>query len=243
MLECPYESYWPRIKALAEVEDYSQIENLISSVVDIKERISLYRFTVRGLMFRDWSKKNLTPIIRLGDLAIDTALKSGEIEEANIICYNMSSNLAGCWDDGFQRTYGDFTKGLIYAEKSLQLRRELKKGPGPFFLAYWAKGIHQFYLEDLAGAECSFNLCLQAAMDVASVEDSDIRISKETTFNVLLATGYLSLAQLAQGHTEAKMIYEKVISAFEEMKLLSADAKADAEIGLYQLRHVYKRSS
>ena len=58
---------------------------------------------------------------------------------------------------------------------------------------------------------------------------------------VLIAYGYIAIAQIAQGQKEAHKTYDAVIKAFEDMKELSEDAKADAEIGLVQLQFVHSK--
>jgi hypothetical protein len=237
MAEDTHESYWAPFKALAEAGQYNEIADRIAGVADPKERVALYRFTVRGLMFREWANKKLEPLILLGDLAIATALQIGETDEANIICYNMSSNLAGCWNDGFERRKEHFEKGLAYAERALEFRKQLKKGPGPFFMAYWAKGIHQYFLGDLVGAEQSFELSLNFAIEGAKAAGKTTEIVKEAPFGVLLGTGYLAIVRMARGMASERQAFDVVIAAFEGMKGLSDDAKMDAEIGLAQLKN------
>lgn len=238
MAEYQHESYWPKFKELAEAGNHKEIENEISALKDQKEQVALLRFTVRGMMFRDWKNKSLQPVIRFGDLAIATAIKIGEIDEANIICYNMSANLAGCWNDGFHRSHEHFKKGLQYAERALKFRHQLKKGPIPFSMAYWAKGAHLFFLSDYEAAEENFNLSLKSAIEAAATANQSTEINKDAPFYVLIAYGYIALAQIAAGRSEGNRTFDQVITSFEEMKGISEDAKADAEIGLDQLRYV-----
>lgn len=233
-----HEPYWPQIKSLAEAGNYNEIETLLSHVKDSTELIALYRFSIRGLMFREWNNKNLKPIIQLGDRAVSIALENDKTDEANIISYNMSANLADCWNDGFERKPEHFEKGLEYAEKALSLRQQLKKGPGLFSIAYWAKGIHLFSLGKLEEAENDFELSLKYAIEDAKSQSQPSDISKNASFSVLLGYGYLALAQIARGQKQAQKIFDQVMVSFEEMKAISEDAKADAEIGLDQLNYV-----
>ena len=190
MAEYAHETYWPEIKSLAEAGQYSELQNyLTKQAKDPQELVALLRFAVRGLMFREWNNKNLEPLIQLGDLAIEKALALPDIDEANIICYNMSSNLADCWNDGFERKPEHFQKGLAYAERALTYRKELKKGPIPFSIAYWARGAHQFFLNQFSKAEESFSLSLKSAVEAAKAENKPTTISKEAPFYVLIAVG------------------------------------------------------
>jgi tetratricopeptide (TPR) repeat protein len=239
MVQYEHEIYWPQIKSLAEAGNLNGIGELILKVSDLKERVALYRFSVRGLMFRDWANKTLNPLIFLADQAILTANEIGETDEANIICYNMSSNLANCWNDGFERTPEHYEKGLNYALRALEYRKQLKKGPGPFALAYWARGAHEFFLKRFNEAEQSFELSLKSASEAAIAANQPTDISKLTPFAILIAIGYIALTQIANGQKQGEASYQKIISTFEEMKSISQDAKEDAEIGLDQLRFVY----
>ena len=63
-----YESYWPQFKALAEAGQYQEIAKITQSIQNPKEQVSLLRFAVRGLMFREWSNKTLVPIVQIGRL-------------------------------------------------------------------------------------------------------------------------------------------------------------------------------
>lgn len=242
MPEYTHEPYWPEIKTLAEAGQFKELEdNLIQKAKDPEELIALLRFAVRGLMFREWNHKTLVPLIQLGDLAIEKALAINEIDEANIICFNMSANLANCWNDGFHRTPEHFEKGLNYADRALQYRKQLEKGPIPFAMAYWARGAHLLFLNQLAKAEESFSLSLKSAIEAAKAANQPTTISKNTPFHVLIAAGYRSLAQIAQEKAHGRIMFKEVMTAFEEMKTVSADAKEDAEIGLDQLRFVYSK--
>lgn len=235
-----HESYWPQVKELAEAQNYSGIEALAAKFSDTKEQIAFLRFIVRSLMFRDWQGKSLMPLVKISDNAIAKALAIGEIDEANVICYNMSANLADCWNDGFARNRETSLRGLDYAERALEYRRQLKKGPASFSLAYWAKGIHLFFLGEYSAAEENFKFSLDSAVAAAVAANQTAAIQAEAPFAVLIAHGYLALAQIASGNTEGRQMLEEVLSAFEKMKTISDDSKADAEVGLDQLNYVSK---
>lgn len=241
-----HEVQWPRVKELAENSGSTEqitadIAAFVRSLPDTREQIALFRFAIRSLMFQEWKNKTLEPLIQLADLTIETALKIGETDQANITCFNMSANLAGCWDDGFQRDAGNFRKGLQYAERALEFRRQLKKGPGPFALAFWARGIHQFFLKDFVSAEESFRQSLKSAVEAAQAAGVPTTMTTEAPFAVLVAKGYIALAELAQGRKAALATYNAVIDTFEKMRALSEEAKEDADIGLKQLRTCYSQ--
>ncbi len=241
MADYAHEGYWPQIKELAEVGKFQEIADMITKLTDRKERVALLRFAVRGLAFRDWDQKSLEPQILLGDLAIRTALEINEIDEANITCFNMSANLADCWNDGFTRTPIHFEKGLDYAKKAIEFRKQLKKGPGHSSMAYWAQGVHQFFLKDHKNAEESFSQSLKYAIEDAKLKGQPITVSSLTTFDVLISSGYMALARTAKAQGAGEELFDQVIKSLEEMTSISADAKADAEIGLDQLQYVFAK--
>lgn len=53
-----HKHFWIQIKELSEPSNLTAIESLIGIIEDPKERIALYRFTIRCLMFREWSGKS-----------------------------------------------------------------------------------------------------------------------------------------------------------------------------------------
>lgn len=238
MSKFDHEAYWPKFKELAQSGRFDEIKTEIQKIPDPYEQIALYRFAVRSLMFREWSAKTLAPLIKLGDLGIEKALEVGETDEANMICYNMSANLADCWNDGFSRTAENFKKGLAYADRALDFRRELKKGPIPFSIAHWAKGMHLYSVQDYDGAEENFKLSLNYAIESAKSEGKTIAITANTSFFLLLSYGYLALAQLKLGKPAAEENFNEVIKSFEGMKDISTEAKEDAELGIQQLQFV-----
>ncbi|MES2856322.1 MAG: hypothetical protein V4692_10690 [Bdellovibrionota bacterium] len=243
MASSPFETHWPKIKALAEAGKPEEIREFIAGFSEPKDRIGLFRFAARSLMFRDWENKDLGAIILLGDAGIKAALESGETDEANIICFNMSSNLADIWNDGFKRTREHFELGLQYAERAIDFRKRLMKGPGPFFMAYWAKGIHQYSLGHLPEARETFQQSLHCANEVAKASDRPDKIDPNAPYEVLLANGYIALVDIALGRPQGQVTFDQVMSACEGMKKISEDSKIEADICIEQLQYVRKHQS
>lgn len=103
---------------------------------------------------------------------------------------------------------------------------------------YWAKGIHLFFLRDFFQAEENFKLSLKSTLEEATATNQPTIISEHASFSVLLAYGYLAIAQKAQGQPEAQIKFDQVISCFEKMRKGSEESKTDAEVGLDQLHFV-----
>lgn len=249
MADSTQEEYWLNIRSLAQARKYDEIQSLIENSETGKACISLYRFAIRGLMFREWTGNNLTPIVLLGDAAVALALKLYQQDtndkslqdEANVICYNMAANLAGCWNDGFARSPEHYRIGLEYANRAIAFRTELKKGASSFSMAYWAKAVHELFLNNFVQAEHDFAKSLQLAEESAVAGKVPIGISKSSDFSVLLGIGYLAIAQITLKNFSARQTFQQVLDAFEDMKEASADSRGDAEVGLDQLRYTFSK--
>lgn len=170
------------------------------------------RFLVKALSMREWPNKRLDPMIALGEAAIVDALSLGETDRANMHCYNVSANLADCWGDGFVRERRHFEKGLELAERALNYRRQLKKGPGPFAMAHWVKGKHLLSLGKFSEAEKSFHECLNYEKQAAEAQNKSSELSPEAPFGLILAFGFLGLAGAKLGKEGTRGIFEKSLS-------------------------------
>ncbi len=244
-----HEPHWIMIKELAENHSLAELKSFINTYDDPFERNQLFRFAIQTLNFRDWYGKNLNLLIELGDMAISDGMKSSLSlsqeedrnlfkDQVNILCYNMSANLADCWNDKFNRGNIHFEKGLVYAEKALMLRAELRKGPMPFSMAFWAKGVHHFFLNQKQKAMESFELSLDHAEKFSREVGKTTDLNAEADFSLILAHGYIALVEFQMGKPTAYNHFENSIHAFNEMKLLSEEAKQDAMVGLDQLLYV-----
>ena len=160
------------------------------AAADPAARNTLYRLTLRKLAFGTWAAAEapamLDAMIALGDATIANALAAGLTDEANITAYNMAANLCDCWGDAFTRDSHHFEKGLGYAEQALTLRRALEKGPGPFAMAFWAKGKHLLSLGRYADAAQAFSYALEKETEKAEGATSD---------GMTTAAGFLALAR------------------------------------------------
>src|SRR5438045_2309976 len=96
--------------ALVETLKTGRSAAVLSALSEIspKERIALLRLAVRKISFGKWPNEYLDEMITLGDAAIADALAIQEKDEANMICYNMSANLADCWNDAYTRARHHF---------------------------------------------------------------------------------------------------------------------------------------
>lgn len=159
----------------------------------------------------------------------------------NAISYNFAADLADCWPgDTVPREPRHFEEGLKAAENCVRWRNELNKPPKSFSLAYWAKGFHLLALGHYSGAVKSFNLSLAFALRDAQDKGQLGPVSPSSTFDVLLTSAYLGIAELAEGNPEGTRRFDDAMESFRE-QLRNAEltgdseAKEDAEIGIGQL--------
>src|SRR5439155_7954781 len=78
------------------------------------------------------------------------------LQQANLILYNTSANLADCWGDDFIREPRHFEKGLEYARKALWYREHLGKAAANKAMAWWAIGKHLMSLGHLEESRDAF---------------------------------------------------------------------------------------
>jgi hypothetical protein len=194
--------------------------------------LDLYVETLRELIDR-----GVAPLVQAGsDDENDRVLNS-----YNALSYNFAADLADCWPgDTVPREQRHFEAGLRAAEDCVRWRNELNKPPKSFSLAYWAKGYHLLALGHASGAVKSFNMSLGFALRDAQDNNKLAALGAGSTFDVLLTTGYLGIAELAESSPSGQCRYDEALDLFREQLRLSeasgdADVKQNAEIGIGQL--------
>jgi tetratricopeptide (TPR) repeat protein len=243
------ESRWPELRTLMETKGAAAVVELINGF-DESQRLSLFAFAQQAFGGRDWAGKNFDAYIELANAGIAEALRQAEaepdaeksaklVDRANVMSYNLSADLAECWPgDTLPRAKRHFEAGLKAAEDCIRWREELGKGPFPFALAYWARGMHQFSLGDVAGATASFKEASDYSRKNAEDEGVSADVSPEGDFGVILNAGYLGLAEWAAGDEDGRTRYDAAIAAFREGAANYPDKKDDFLFGIDQLEWV-----
>lgn len=231
-----HESEWPRLKSLAESGDVAALLAQIQAIEDDGDRISVYRFVIRKLSFEDWQNKSLDLTVALADAAIQDCelLGADYLQQANVICFNMSANLADCWADGFAREPKHFEKGIEFAKKALWFRDHLGKGPGSKAMATWALGKHLQSLGRLEEAMVAFKKCLDLETQAAAEAEKPAEISTSAPDGYLIAAGYVALME------DDQESLTQLASVLREMDEKGGEAKEDAGIIALQLRETAK---
>ena len=187
-----------------------------------KEKIAFLKHAIRKITFGSWPNSYLEDMIQLGDEAIAHALSINEVDEANMVCFNMSSNLCDCWADGFQRQPRHFEKGLAYADRALEFRRLLGKSPDRVAMAHWARGKHLLSLARFDDAVGAFNESLNCIVAADNPEE---------LATLLSAKAYLGLAQHAASDPQGAARFDEALAALSTLK--GIDEKRSAEIQMY----------
>ena len=178
--------------------------------------------------------------LRQAQAAGDEETRQRRIDSANVISYNLTADLADCWDDSLVREPRHFERGLKAAQDCIRWRLELDKGPGPFAIAYWAQGMHQLSLGDAGAAVESFHTGLEFSCQEAVSSGSTREVGADGEFGVILATGYLGLAGMKAGYAWGEQKYQAAVAAFKG-QMDNPEKMEDAQFGLAQIQAVAKR--
>jgi hypothetical protein len=244
---------WDEMRGLMEEAGPGAVIEFINGFDDDEQRRQLYSFGRFAFAVKEWEGKNLDALVAVANAGIAEGLRQAEaatsaedsaklVDFANVLSYNLSADLAECWPgDTLPREKRHFEAGLKAAEDCIRWREELGKGPGPFAMAYWAKGMHQLSLGDVDGAVVNFNKSLEYNVEVAKEEGTAGEVSAEAGFGLILADGYVGLAEWVKGDEDGKGRFENALAAFREGAEKYADKKDDFQFGIDQLEWVRKK--
>jgi tetratricopeptide (TPR) repeat protein len=244
------QQYWEEMRALMEKDGAPAVIDFINSFKDNEERRSLYSFAQQSFAYQDWSGKNFDDYIAVVQAGIAEGLRQCQEAKdqktadackdfANVLSYNLSADLAECWPgDTMPREKRHFETGLAAAQDCIRWREELHKGPFPFSIAYWAKGMHQMSLGDIPGCIESFQKAFDYGLEYAKEQNLPPQVSAAGDFLVILNGGYLGIARWLSGDEAGKTLYQEAISAFQEQIKQYPEKKDDAQFGIDQLEYV-----
>jgi tetratricopeptide (TPR) repeat protein len=241
--------HWDEMKTAMETGGTDAVAEFINGFGD-DERRKLYSFAQQAFYGREWEGKSLDGYIEIVNAGIAEGLRQAEAagdpneaarlkDYANVLSYNMSADLAECWPgDETPRERRHLEAGLKAAEDCIRWREELGKGPFPFSIAYWAKGMHELSLGAKENALADFKKSFDYALEYAKAEGVSMEVSPDGDFVVLLGAGYVGLAEWALGDVGGKTRYEEAVAAFRSQVDDYPDKKDDAQFGIDQLEWV-----
>lgn len=132
------------------------------------------------------------------------------IDYANVTSYNLSANLADCWDDAIEpRTNAHFNAGISAANRCLELRKQLDKPPIAMAMAYFILGVHEYSLQHYSKAEAAWKKKLENE-NLGHTNPTDA----DSDLNILLSHGLIALARWSLG-VEDTSNYNKSLTQLE----------------------------
>jgi hypothetical protein len=213
----------------------------------------LYRLSVRKLGGGTGATSaELDGMIAIGDAGIrdqlEVAARRPDVaarweDSANVIAYNLSANLCDCWGDGDSRSKSHFEAGLRYADQALDMRRKLKKGLGPFSMAFWVRGKHLLSLGRVVEAATAFRECV--ACEDALAREAGVRGDSVESFpgGLLNARAFLGLSLLRSGDLTGQTMLDEALAVLRSRSVNGeGDAKEDAQIYRDQVEESIKRN-
>lgn len=218
-------------------------------------RLTVWNEVLQAAGGEAWDGKSLDTRLELARLAIadalaleadarprDAAQADQLLDQANIWSFNLAADLAECWP-GDDEPRGDRHReaGLAAALDCLQWRRQLRKGPFPFALAWWARGIHELALGRPAEAGRSFAEAAACGRRLAQEAGRSAELDGDSVYMNLLNAGYEGIARAARGDEGGRDLLERCLEAFAEQARRHPEEAEDAAFGVDQLRHTARR--
>lgn len=256
-----FDSQWPALKAAFEKDGAPAVIAAILGHSDPLERRVLFSFCRQGMLNSDWPGRSMDDFISIAEAGMaellaqaeaetDPELKLKRVDSANAMSYNLAADLADCWPDSgdtrlsnaLRRERRHFERGLRAAENCLRWRRELNKPAFGFSIAYWVKGMHELSLGLLEDARSDFASGLDYSCQAALADGKSTELSAKAAFGVLLAHGYLAMAETLLGDPGGAAHYDAAIDCFRQQT--GSDDKEvaeDAAFGIEQLETVSSR--
>jgi hypothetical protein len=246
---------WTELRHILDKSGIAACIAAIRSETDNARRNQLYRLAVRKLGGGvGATSADLDAMITIGDNGIRDLLgiassctdEAAQWEDlANILAYNLSANLCDCWGDGDSRERKHFEAGLGYADQALELRRKLNKGPGPFSMAYWARGKHLLSLGKPTEAAAVFRECLACEDAMARESGMDPSVIESAPSGALNARAFLGLSLLSAGDPAGKGMLGEALAVLRTRSAEGegeGEAKDDAQVYRDQVEESLKRT-
>jgi hypothetical protein len=244
------EQQWEPMREAMEKGGPAGVKAFIEGFSDPSERRQLYYFGHRAFSGRDWQGKDLDQVADFTELGIDELLEHSQAEAdaekakayknaGNAMSFNLAADLADCWPgDDVPREHRHFERGLAAAERCIRWREELQAKPEHFSIAWWAKGMHELSLGRHAESLRSFVESRDFAVKSAEAEGHDTSISPDGHWSVLLAAGYVGIAQCAGGDEQGRAALQQCYAALTEGMKQQPDQAGDLQFCLDQLQKV-----
>jgi hypothetical protein len=247
------EKIWQQLHPAFLKEGAEAVLKFVETKDSAVARNQVLRFAIRKIGGATGaSSSDLDGMIIIGDAAIANAMAAAEqdaestalwIDEGNISAFNLSANLCDCWGDGDSRHAQHFAAGLRYADLALELRVELKKGPGPFSMAHWVRGKHLLSLKRPNDAAAAFSSSLACERDLARAKGITPIASAQSPASLLSSQAFMGYAQVQSGNKAGLKLFEEAQGFLKiQSESLDKDVSSDALSFLQQLAETALRS-
>ncbi len=247
------ENQWEPLRQAMQTEGPQGAVGFVQTLSDPEQRRKLFLFGQGAFGVRDWEGKNWDDHIRFTQAGIQEGLDQAEalldpaqrdalVDFANLLSYNLSADLCDCWPgDRIPRTKEHFETGLRLVEQCLVWRTQFKKGPMPFYLAHWAKGMHLISLSRPEEAIEAFQAALECAQQIAREKEKSTEKGPDAHWSVLGVYGYQALAERLAEREEGAKHFDEACSALSEAGEKYPDEKGDHRFMLDQVLEVETR--
>ena len=248
-----FDTYWPQLRgALESGGAAAGIAYIDGTFADDLERRVMYVFAKNGILDPEWPGRDLdlyvavadagiAECLRQADAAADEDTRNKRVNSANVISFNLGTDLACCWDDGLARTPAHFERGLRCGEDCIRWRLALGNPPFTLAIAYWLRGIHRLALADQPAALADFEESLRYAELVARENGNPTELAGEDS-NVVFGHGMVALTRLVMGDETARPEYDQVRAIFaRHLQSGAAELRDDAEVYDPQLAVLERR--
>lgn len=247
------EAIWLQLHPAFLKNSAEAVLNFVETKDNAIARNQILRFAIRKIGGATGaSATDLDGVIIIGDAAIANAMAAADqetessalwIDEANISALNLSVNLCDCWGDGDSRHAQHFAAGLRYADLALELRVELKKGPGPFSMAHWVRGKHLLSLKRPNDAAAAFSSSLACERDLARAKGISPVASAQSPASLLSSQAFMGYAQVQSGNKAGLKLFEEAQGFLKfQSESQDKDISGDALTFLQQLAETALRS-
>jgi hypothetical protein len=250
--EAELETRWTALRSILDGEGSGACCASLMSEPDDVVRNQLFRFAIRKLGGGTGATAaELDAMVVIGEAAITNALNAAQQrphetarwqDEANISLFNLSANLCDCWGDGDTREQRHFEAGVQFADRALDLRRQLRKGPGPFAMAYWARGKHLLSLKRPLEAADAFRSALAKEQEVAKSREVAPQ-PVEAVPGVLMERAFLGFSLMRADKKEGAPMLEAALNALRAiLEKGEGEIKDDAQLYVDEIQETMRRN-
>jgi hypothetical protein len=245
---------WPELLRIMRERGADAVVDYVTSYEDPATRRALFTRAQRGFGGGAWEGRSLDAITTVVEAGIaegiaqaagaaDDAERAKLTDFANVLSYNLAAALADCWpDDELPRETRHHEAGLRAADHCLAWRQELRKGPGPFSIAWWARGIHLLGLRRTEDAATAFEESLRFARDDARSQGAGTEPDAQGHWSVLLNEGYVAITERLLDRPGARDRWTRCLQALETAASARPDDAEDLRFTTAQLLTCEKRA-